>query len=89
LGSRDRGISDFKPSLVYRASSRTARATQKTLFLKKEGKNRRKGGRCPAILLLGLCSKDHVSTMETSLLDVHAHAALFIVIRKCNSSKCP
>jgi hypothetical protein len=29
-GSRDRWISEFKASLVYRASSRTARATQKT-----------------------------------------------------------
>jgi hypothetical protein len=29
LGGRGRGISEFKASLVYRVSSRTARATQR------------------------------------------------------------
>jgi hypothetical protein len=32
LGDRSRRISEFKVSLVYRASSRTARATQRNLI---------------------------------------------------------
>jgi hypothetical protein len=34
LGGRDRWISEFQASLVYRVSSRTARATQRNLVLK-------------------------------------------------------
>jgi hypothetical protein len=34
LGSRGRRISEFKASLVYKVSSRTARATQRTLSRK-------------------------------------------------------
>jgi hypothetical protein len=34
LGGRDRQISEFKASLVYRVSSRTARATQRNPVLK-------------------------------------------------------
>jgi hypothetical protein len=36
LGGRDRQISEFKASLVYRVSSRTAKATQRNLALKKQ-----------------------------------------------------
>jgi hypothetical protein len=36
LGSRGRRISEFKPSLVYRVSSRTARATQRNPVSKKQ-----------------------------------------------------
>jgi hypothetical protein len=40
MGSRGRQISAFKASLVYNASSRTARATQRNSILeKKEKKN--------------------------------------------------
>ena len=35
LGGRDRQISEFEASLVYRVSSRTARATQRNPVLKK------------------------------------------------------
>jgi hypothetical protein len=35
LGDRDWQISEFEASLVYRASSRTARATQRNLVLEK------------------------------------------------------
>jgi hypothetical protein len=35
LGRRGRQISEFKASLVYRVSSRTARATQRNLVSKK------------------------------------------------------
>jgi hypothetical protein len=35
LGSRGRQISEFKASLVYRGSSRTARATQRNPVWKK------------------------------------------------------
>jgi hypothetical protein len=36
LGSRGRRISEFKASLVYRVSSRTARATQRNSVSKKK-----------------------------------------------------
>jgi hypothetical protein len=42
LGGRDRQISEFKASLVYKVSSRTARATQRNPFLKKPGKKKKK-----------------------------------------------
>jgi hypothetical protein len=41
LGGRGRQISEFKASLVYRVSSRTARATQRNPVLKKT-KNKNK-----------------------------------------------
>jgi hypothetical protein len=40
LGGRDRRISEFKASLVYRVSSRTARATQRNPVWKKEKQNK-------------------------------------------------
>jgi hypothetical protein len=36
LGGRGRQISEFEASLVYRVSSRTARATQRNCFKKEE-----------------------------------------------------
>jgi hypothetical protein len=42
LGGRGRWISEFKASLVYRLSSRTARATQKNPLLKKENRKKEK-----------------------------------------------
>jgi hypothetical protein len=45
LGGRSRHISEFEASLVYRKSSRTARATQRNPVLKKEkekGKEKKK-----------------------------------------------
>jgi hypothetical protein len=41
LGGRGRRISEFKASLVYRVSSRTARATQRNPVSKKQ-KNKKK-----------------------------------------------
>jgi hypothetical protein len=36
LGGRDRGISEFEASLVYKVSTRTARATQRNPVLKNQ-----------------------------------------------------
>ena len=36
MGGRDRQISEFEASLVYKVSSRTARATQRNPVLKKQ-----------------------------------------------------
>jgi hypothetical protein len=41
LGGRDRQISEFEASLVYRVSSRTARATQEKPCLQKNQKTQR------------------------------------------------
>jgi hypothetical protein len=46
LGGRDRQISEFEASLVYRVSSRTARATQRNPVWKNKNKrkeNKRQG----------------------------------------------
>jgi hypothetical protein len=40
LGGRGRQISEFEASLVYRMSSRTARATQRNPVLKKKKQNK-------------------------------------------------
>jgi hypothetical protein len=40
LGGRDRRISEFEASLVYKVSSRTARATEKPCLEKKKKKKR-------------------------------------------------
>jgi hypothetical protein len=42
LGGRGRRISEFKASLVYRVSSRTARTIQKNPVLKKQNKKEKK-----------------------------------------------
>jgi hypothetical protein len=42
LGSRSRGISEFEANLVYRVSSRTARATQRNPVSRKRKKKREK-----------------------------------------------
>jgi hypothetical protein len=42
LGGRGRRISEFEASLVYRVSSRTARATQRNPVSKKQNKNKNK-----------------------------------------------
>jgi hypothetical protein len=42
LGGRGRQISGFEASLVYKVSSRTARATQRNHVSKKEKKKERK-----------------------------------------------
>jgi hypothetical protein len=42
LGGRGRWISEFEASLVYRVSSRTARATQRNPVLKKQNKTKQK-----------------------------------------------
>jgi hypothetical protein len=41
LGGRGRRISEFEASLVYRVSSRTARAIQKNPVLKKQNNNKK------------------------------------------------
>jgi hypothetical protein len=41
LGGRGRWISEFEASLVYRVSSRTARATQRNPVSKKKEKKRK------------------------------------------------
>jgi hypothetical protein len=43
LGGRGRQISEFKASLVYRVSSRTARAIQRNPVLKNQKKKEKKG----------------------------------------------
>jgi hypothetical protein len=45
LGGRGRQISQFKASLVYRVSSRIARATQRNPVLKKQNKTKQEEGR--------------------------------------------
>jgi hypothetical protein len=40
LGGRGRWVSEFKASLVYRVSSRTARVTQRNPVLRKEKTNK-------------------------------------------------
>jgi hypothetical protein len=42
LGGRSRWISEFKASLVYTVSSRTARATQRNLVSKNKQTNKQK-----------------------------------------------
>jgi hypothetical protein len=42
LGGRGRRISEFEASLIYRMSSRTARATQRNPVLKKKKEERKK-----------------------------------------------
>jgi hypothetical protein len=43
LGDRDRQISEFEASLVYRVSSRTARATQRNPVSKNQKQKTKKG----------------------------------------------
>jgi hypothetical protein len=49
LGGRGRQISEFEASLVYRVSSRTARATQRNPVWKKKKKKKRKEKKSNAV----------------------------------------
>jgi hypothetical protein len=44
LGGRGRQISEFESSLVYKVSSRTARATQRNPVLKTKAKTKKREG---------------------------------------------
>jgi hypothetical protein len=59
LGGRDRQISEFEASLVYRVSSRTARAIQRNPVSKKRKKKKkerkRKERKWSVCHMLGLC----------------------------------
>jgi hypothetical protein len=54
LGGRGRWISEFEASLVYRVSSRTARAIQRNPVSKnkKQQQQQKKNGRFSSIMLL-------------------------------------
>jgi hypothetical protein len=52
LGGRDRQISEFEASLIYRVSSRTARAIQKNPVLKNNNNNNNKPKNCIEIIAL-------------------------------------
>jgi hypothetical protein len=53
LGSRGRRISEFEASLVYKVSSRTARATQRNPVSKNQ-KPTKQTKNMPLLLLLGI-----------------------------------
>jgi hypothetical protein len=50
LGGRGRQISEFEASLVYKVSSRTARAIQRNPVSKNQKKKKRKSGMAAAVL---------------------------------------
>jgi hypothetical protein len=70
LGGRVRQISEFEASLVYRVSSRTARATQRNPKKKKKVK-KKSGGVAVAIL-------DKSSAMDRALPDEAAEYTLAV-----------
>ena len=61
MGGRGRQISEFEASLVYRVSSRTARATQKNPVSKKQKKNKTKKSTSSQLVVAHFCSP---STLE-------------------------
>jgi hypothetical protein len=56
LGGRGRWISEFEASLVYRVSSRTARAAQRNPVSKNKTKQKKWKGGKPNVYLTGLAS---------------------------------
>jgi hypothetical protein len=64
LGGRDKDISEFEASLVYRVSSRTAKATQRNPVLKTKQNKKTKTNK-QKIELLGY---DSIYQFETSVL---------------------
>jgi hypothetical protein len=52
LGGRDRGISEFEASLVYKVNSRTARAIQRNPASKQKQTNKTKTNKQTLILIL-------------------------------------
>jgi hypothetical protein len=49
LGGRGRQLFEFKVSLVYKVSSRTARGTQRNPILKNKTKHKRSNGNIPNV----------------------------------------
>jgi hypothetical protein len=64
LGGRGRRISEFKASLIYRVSSRTARATQRNPVLKNKNKQQQKMSSVKYILFILLV--DRIDTIQYS-----------------------
>jgi hypothetical protein len=65
LGGRGRQISEFKASLVYRVSSRTASATQRNPVSKNKQTNKqKKGSHCPTLAVLGLVDQTGLKLPE-------------------------
>jgi hypothetical protein len=74
LGGRGRRISEFEASLVYRVSSRTARATQRNPVLKKQNKTTNKpirAGETPQ----GLRALTALPEVLSSFSSIHNHIA--------------
>jgi hypothetical protein len=77
LGGRGRRISEFEASLVYRVSSRTARATQRNPVSKNQ-KNKKKLKQSHPVKGLGeyRAEGEALKNVAFSLLDTHRHTHL-------------
>jgi hypothetical protein len=64
LGGRGRQISEFKASLVYKVSSRTARATQRNPVLKKQDKRKNKQKKEGSTIFFTATKKKKLRTIE-------------------------
>jgi hypothetical protein len=64
LGGRGRRISEFEASLVYRVSSRTARAIQRNPVLKKTKQNRKKKFKCKRANTINLITKTNAKIIK-------------------------
>jgi hypothetical protein len=73
LGGRGRWISEFEASLVYRVSSRTARATQRNPVSKKTKKKKKKKKKEESEAGLR-----EVTTMDCKILEASLHLGLLI-----------
>jgi hypothetical protein len=72
LGGRDRQISEFEDSVVYRVSSRTAKATQRNPVLKRQRKKFKKGIReMTHFTIITNNIKDISATLTKQVIDLY------------------
>jgi hypothetical protein len=78
-GGRGRRISEFEASLVYKVSSRTARATEKPCLEKKQ-KNKKNKNVWTHNEILGSCEKTPFSPKQ--VLNLYIHIRWCVCVRK-------
>jgi hypothetical protein len=77
LGGRGRRISEFEASLVYKVSSRTARATQRNPVSKNQ-KKKKNGGNWREVWYMGI-----MECYAVSLMTIQTGLKIFIVNEIC------
>jgi hypothetical protein len=80
LGGRGRQISEFEASVVYRVSSRTARATQRNPVSKNQKNKNKKSKNCPSTYTYYAPSLKNIDHKEYYVMHHRSHTQTMAVL---------